>query len=122
MIRTILAVDDSEIVLCVLQAAFENVGFTFYTANDGMEGAELVTLLAPDILITDIRMPRMDGIGLIKEVRQHMDCTALPILVHSSEQARDTHDRALRAGANEWFQKSCNTDGLIATARRLAVC
>jgi len=119
MTVSVLGVDDSDIILAILQAAFETAGFTFHAASDGVEGIKFVTALSPDIIITDIRMPRLDGIDFIKAIRRDTGNATLPILVHSSEQFSETYDRARQAGANGWLRKPCDTGTLVATVRQL---
>jgi len=60
-------------------------GHVVVGAQDGVAGLEIASRLKPDLIVTDWRMPRMDGVGLCKEVRRHKQLYATRIILHSSE-------------------------------------
>ena len=65
---TILIIDDDPFFLKVLSDAFIECGFTVFTANDGMEGVRVFPGIAPDVVISDLVMPRMGGVSTCKEI------------------------------------------------------
>ena len=83
--KTIMTVDDSPSMRMLLRAALTDLGYTVIEAEDGVHALEtLAASPEPDLLITDINMPRMDGFGLIAEVREG-GRRNLPILVLTTE-------------------------------------
>lgn len=121
MTLRILAVDDSRTMRDMVRHALESAGFEVHLAEDGQHGVERVDELRPDLIITDINMPRMDGFGLISAVRQGTVRPKVPILVLTTESSQDLKDRARQAGATGWIVKPFDREKLVAAIRRVAV-
>ena len=119
MSRLILIVDDSASMRMLLKTSLAAQGFTVESAGDGAEGLERVREIGPDLLITDINMPRMDGFGLIEEVRKLADYRGLPILVLSTEFSEEKKARARAVGATGWITKPFDPLKLEAAVRRV---
>ncbi len=119
-IRTILTVDDSFAMRDILRAALTSVGFTVLQAEDGEAALELLATRSVDLIITDLNMPRLDGIGVIEQVRRGGPHVATPILVLSSESCPDKRERARLAGATGWIVKPFSVGGLLDAIRRVA--
>ncbi len=79
-------------------------------ASDGVEAVELTAKLMPDILVTDLKMPRLDGIELTKRIRQSSPATRIIILYMYGDKVYV--DAALTAGARAYFLKKFSSDGL----------
>ena len=102
--KTILLVDDSVTMLKSLQTALEISGFKVATATDGEAAMSLLRSgLRPDLVITDINMPRMDGLTFIRQARQTLRFT--PILALTTEGQRAKRDEAKHLGATGWILK-----------------
>lgn len=118
MAKTILVVEDNpdarEMVSVVLTAA----GFLVETAEDGQQALAVVEELLPDLIITDIQMPNLDGIEMIKRLRELLRCKAVPIVVMSAFSSAATQE-ALAAGANQSAAKPMQVDALINLVQRL---
>jgi len=107
--KTILTVDDSPFIRKLLRATLSRQGFDVAEAEDGIAALEwLASHELPDVMITDINMPRMDGFGLVEAVRSQDRHAAMPILVLSTESSDDKQDRARTAGADGWIVKPFN--------------
>lgn len=119
MSKLVLAVDDSPSMRMLIKAALSPKGFTVQTADDGVEGLERVQQLNPDLLVTDINMPRMDGFELIEQVRARDAYSALPILVLSTEFSPEKKARARDAGATGWITKPFDAEKLESAIRRI---
>lgn len=101
----ILAVDDSLTMREMIRVTLEPAGYTVHTADDGVHGTELLDNMAPDVIITDINMPRMDGFGFIDAVRERSAHRSTPILVLTTESQPEMKARARAAGATGWIVK-----------------
>lgn len=116
----VLAIDDSRTMRDLLRIALEQAGFDVTTAEDGLDGLERLRAAAPDIIITDINMPRLDGFGVIEAVRGSQEAASVPILVLSTESSAEMKDRARRAGATGWIVKPFDDQRLVSAIRRVA--
>lgn len=119
MTKTILTIDDSASMRMLLKATLTAQGFRIETANDGEHGLERLNEVTPDLVITDINMPKLDGFGLIEAVRRNPDYRGLPILVLSTEFSDEKKARARSAGATGWITKPFDADKLGAAIRRV---
>ncbi|RYH00952.1 response regulator [Salipiger sp. IMCC34102] len=120
MTLRILAIDDSRTMRGLLRASLEEAGFDVTTAEDGIDGMERLEAVAPDVIITDINMPRLDGFGVIEAVRKSDEGRSVPILVLSTESGVEMKDRARRSGATGWIVKPFDDARLISAIRRVA--
>ncbi|WP_420013492.1 response regulator [Tateyamaria sp.] len=113
MTLEVLAVDDSRTMRDMIRLALEPAGFTVHTADDGVHGTEVLSGITPDVIITDINMPRMDGFGFIDAVRDQSSHRATPILVLTTEAAPELKMRARNAGATGWIVKPFDPAKLV---------
>ncbi len=120
MTLTILAVDDSRTMRDMLRIALCDAGFDVSLAEDGEHGLEVLSGMAPNVIITDINMPKLDGFGFIEGVRRSDDHRATPILVLTTESGADLKQRARAAGATGWIVKPFDKDKLVDAIRRVA--
>jgi two-component system chemotaxis response regulator CheY len=121
MKKTILTVDDSRTMREMLKATLLGAGFEVVQAEDGVHGLEVLEATSmPDVILTDINMPRMDGFGFIEGVRRDQRYRSVPILVLTTEGEPEKKDRARRAGATGWIVKPFDPEKLINAIRRLA--
>ncbi len=116
----VLAVDDSRTMRDMIRLALEPAGFNVHTADDGIHGVEVLADLAPDVIITDINMPRMDGFGFIDAVRDQNKHRTTPILVLTTEAAPELKARAREAGATGWIVKPFDPAKLIKALQMVA--
>lgn len=116
----VLAVDDSRTMRDMIRMALANAGFDVLLAEDGEHGLEVLADAAPNVIITDINMPKLDGFGFIEGVRRSEQHRATPILVLTTESAQELKMRAKNAGATGWIVKPFNSDNLIAAIHRVA--
>ncbi|KIX18698.1 MULTISPECIES: response regulator [Paracoccus] len=114
MTTRILAVDDSPTIRALVSKALRNAGFDVFLAVDGVDGVGALSEANPHLIITDINMPRMDGFGLIENVRATGAYADVPILVLTTESGADLKARARSAGATGWIVKPFEDERLIA--------
>jgi two-component system, chemotaxis family, chemotaxis protein CheY len=120
MSKTVLTVDDSRTMREMLKAALTDAGMNVVQAEDGVHGLEVLEGCNPDVIITDINMPRMDGFGFIEAVRASAKYRAIPILVLTTESVGEKKDRARRAGASGWIVKPFDPVKLVTAINRVA--
>ncbi|WP_299147748.1 response regulator [uncultured Tateyamaria sp.] len=116
----VLAVDDSRTMRDMIRLALEPAGFRVHTADDGVHGTEVLAGITPDVIITDINMPRMDGFGFIDAVRDQIGHRTTPILVLTTEAAPELKMRARAAGATGWIVKPFDPSKLVKALQMVA--
>ena len=117
---SILTVDDSPSMRALLLAALQKEGFIVSQAEDGQEALEWLAQNDVDVVITDINMPRLDGFGLIEQLRAGSRHADRPILVLSMESSAEKKNRARNAGATGWIVKPFDAEKLATAVRRIA--
>ena len=116
--KSVFLVDDSATMLMSLKGTLEISGYKVETAGDGEAAlGKLKAGLKPDLIITDINMPRLDGIGLIREARKLLRFT--PILALTTESQQGRRDEAKRNGATGWLVKPVGGSELLQVIRQV---
>jgi two-component system sensor histidine kinase and response regulator WspE len=108
--RRVLVVDDSITVREVERQVLEAHGYAVEVAVDGMDGWNAIRTGHYDLLVTDVDMPRMDGIELVRRVRADQRCRTLPIVVVSYKEREEDRLRGLDAGASYYLPKAAFND------------
>lgn len=116
--KTILVVDDNPDAREMVSVVLTSSGFLVRTAGDGQEALESIADWQPDLIITDIQMPNVDGIEMIKRIRNHFKSQTVPIVVMSAITSGATQE-ALDAGANESAPKPMQVQLLLNLVRQL---
>ena len=117
--QTILAVDDSASMRQMVRFTLEGAGYKVVQAANGVEALELARNGPVDLVLTDVNMPRMDGIALVRELRSLDTYKFVPMLVLTTESGQDTKMRGKQAGATGWIVKPFNPEQLLATIGRV---
>jgi len=117
--QTILAVDDSASMRQMVRYTLEGAGYKVVQASDGVEALEFAKNGAADLVLTDVNMPRMDGIELVRELRALDEYKFVPVLVLTTESGQETKMRGKQAGATGWIVKPFNPEQLLATIARV---
>ena len=113
----ILLVDDEELVREELGAILEESGYTVTTGADGEEGLALFRRERPDMVITDVRMPRRDGLSLAMTIRE--EAPAVPVTVITGHGTESMAIKALRAGVTDFVKKPVRLEDLNAALSRM---
>jgi two-component system chemotaxis response regulator CheY len=116
----VLTVDDSRTMRDMLMLALVGAGFEVVQAIDGVHGLDVLAETSPEVIITDINMPRMDGFAFIEGVRRDARYRGVPILVLTTESDPAKKDRARQAGATGWIVKPFSSEKLVDAIRRVA--
>ena len=117
--QIILAVDDSASMRQMVRYTLEGAGYKVVQAADGVEALEFAKTQGADLVLTDVNMPRMDGITLVRELRSLATYKFTPMLVLTTESGQDTKQRGKQAGATGWIVKPFNPEQLLATIARV---
>ncbi|MGR3218309.1 MAG: response regulator transcription factor, partial [Candidatus Anammoxibacter sp.] len=110
----VLVVDDEPKNLKLLQVRLKSVGYDVSTAIDGMEGYETAKKLKPAIIVSDLMMPRVDGVAFLKKIRADESLKDVGFILLT---ARDTHEstvEGLSVGADDYITKPFDTEELFA--------
>jgi two-component system chemotaxis response regulator CheY len=110
--KKILVVDDNAYIRDVLGRLLEQKNFKVFTAGDGRSGIEATEAENPDLIITDIQMPRLDGVEMIKALRSKSKFSQMPILAITAY-GHWAEARAIEAGADRAMVKPIEPDMLI---------
>jgi len=110
----ILVVDDEPQITRVLKTTLSSQGYGVRSASDGEEALDEMKTWAPDLIITDLRMPRMDGLELCRRVRKD---SRIPIIVLSVKGEEATKVEALDAGADDYITKPFSVNELLGRVR-----
>ena len=116
---TILAVDDSASMRQMVSFTLKGAGFDVTEANDGQQALEIAKTRSFDLVLSDVNMPVMDGITLVKNLRTLGDYKFTPILMLTTESAGDKKGEGKAAGATGWIVKPFNPDQLLKTIKRV---
>lgn len=118
MSKRILIVDDSASVRQVAGIALSRAGYEVIEACDGQDALSKLNGKV-HLIISDVNMPRMDGITLVRELRALDAYKFTPMLVLTTESGQDTKQRGKQAGATGWIVKPFNPEQLLATIARV---
>lgn len=116
---TILAVDDSASMRQMVSFTLKGAGHTVLEAKDGKEALGMAQRSRVDLVLSDVNMPVMDGIALIKELRKLPTYKFTPILMLTTESATHKKTEGKAAGATGWIVKPFNPEQLLATIQRV---
>jgi CheY-like chemotaxis protein len=108
----ILVVEDNPDSRNLLHFLLTTKGFNTTTAVDGAEGFYMAKVEKPDLIITDLTMPNVDGIELVKQIRAESEIADIPILIYTAY-SMDTVEPAIQAGANKSFYKPVDLDQML---------
>ena len=113
----VLIVDDDPSIRLVASGALQNAGFEVTEADDGPVALEIVDALAPDIILLDVVMPKLDGFSVCEELRARAGSTHTPILMMTGLEDVDSINRAYEKGATDFITKPINYNILVHRVR-----
>jgi CheY-like chemotaxis protein len=115
----VLVVEDSRTILAVVKYFLELEGFEVLTANDGATGLEVAKTHQPRVIITDYNMPGMDGMAMVKVLREDPKTRNIAIIMLTSDASIDRETQALSAGADDYILKPVEPRRLAARVKAL---
>lgn len=117
MKKTVLAVDDSSSIRLMVAFSLEQAGYDVVHAVNGEDGLAKAKEQSVDLVLTDHNMPVMDGLTLIKRLRELATYQSVPILMLTTEYSDQIKEAGKKAGANGWLVKPFDPERLIAVVR-----
>jgi len=115
----VLLVEDEENLRRLLRDVLERSGFTVSEASDGIEALEMIDRSAPDIVVLDLDLPKLDGYGVLRRLRSRRETASLPVLVLTAKGDEDSEVLVFEFGATEFLSKPLRPRALSARLRSL---
>jgi two-component system chemotaxis response regulator CheY len=116
---SILAVDDSTSIRQMVSFTLKSAGFDVVEAVDGEDAFNHAKKRRFDLVLTDQNMPRLDGIGLTRRLREHPDFKSTPILILTTESSAEMKQAGRAAGATGWLVKPFEPKKLVDVIRKV---
>lgn len=111
--KKILVVDDSPVILAMLKDRFEQEGWEVILARNGIEGLKKAVEEQPDIIVSDILMPQMDGWEFCEHVRANPDTTSIPFIFLTQESEAPSRIKGFSIGADDYITKPFSREELV---------
>ncbi len=119
MLKTIMTVDDSASVRLMVNFTLRELGYEIIEAENGKEALKKLEKKKIHMMITDINMPEMDGISLVKKMRANPDYKFIPIIMLTTESQVEKKNAGKQAGATGWIVKPFKPDQLVAVVKKV---
>ncbi len=109
MKKKIALIEDDQLLVKMYKDALERDDYEVVVAHDGEEGLKLIKSEKPDLILLDIKMPKMDGFEMMREMKDNSEVNSIPIVVLTNYSADENIAEALELGAREFDVKSDHT-------------
>ncbi|MGI9523795.1 MAG: response regulator transcription factor [Hyphomicrobiaceae bacterium] len=119
MSKSILIVDDESYIVTSLSFVMENAGFRVDSASDGEEALEKVKANAPDLIILDVMMPKLDGFGVCKAIRENPEWNSVRIVMLTAKGRDSEREKGLALGADDYLTKPFSTRDILKRAQEI---
>ena len=117
--KRVLTVDDSPSIRQMVSFTLTEAGYEVIEASDGDEALDKLESQQVDMVITDLNMPKMDGIELIKRIRKNPKHKFIPIIMLTTESQAEKKQQGKAAGATGWIVKPFKPDQLVAVTKKV---
>jgi len=119
MSKTVLVVDDSASVRQVVGIALKGAGYTVVEASDGQDALKKLDQQRVHLVISDVNMPNMDGITLLKNLKTRADTKFTPVIMLTTESEQSKKEQGKAAGAKAWVVKPFQPQQMLAAVSKL---
>jgi CheY-like chemotaxis protein len=116
----VLVVDDSDVIRELIAINLELEGFEVFTAVDGQDALERIGVVRPDVMTIDVRMPRLDGISLVQQLRRDPATAHIRVVMVTASAQEAEVRRGEAAGVDAYLTKPFEPDVLVGIVRALA--
>ena len=117
--RTVLVIDDDPVILRLLEVNFEMEGFTVVTAGDGEAGLEAARSSQPDVIVSDVMMPKLNGLELVQALKADESTASIPVVLLSAKAQVADVRAGIDAGADDYVTKPFEPLDLVDRVNRL---
>jgi putative two-component system response regulator len=117
--RLIMVVDDSRVILRIVEKGLAEAGFNVITAENGKKALDVLEAIKPDLILTDIEMPDVSGFELCEAIHMNHELSSVPIVAMSTKTDRGYMKRMLQNGASAYLCKPFNVDELVILVEKL---
>lgn len=111
--KTVLLVDDSPTARMIESLLLKQKGYRLLEAHDGAEGVDVARREAPDLILMDVSMPKLDGFQALEQIRSDPKTTAIPVIMITTRAELEHVQRGYEAGCSEYLTKPINGAELL---------
>ena len=119
MTKTVLAVDDERSIVRLIQVNLERAGYLVETAYDGKQALEMIAQKKPDMVISDVMMPYLDGFELLRHLRKDVETRELPVIMLTAKAQDSNLTEGWKSGASMYLTKPFNPKELLMWVKRI---
>jgi len=113
MSRKVLVIDDQPFMLKLISYNLRKTGYDVITETDGLKALERMEEIAPDLVVLDIRMPKISGTELCVRLREDVRFAEIPVIILTSQLREDAEEAAMAAGATDFMTKPFSPTELL---------
>jgi len=114
----ILVVEDEPHISSLLKATLEMIGYEVSVAQDGVEGLEKVSLEHPDLILLDVKMPRMNGWEVCEKLKSDTETKKIPFIIVTAYSNKESRQKSMDFGADDFLPKPFESQILIASVEK----
>lgn len=118
MPRKILMIDDETDLIKVIHARLAGIGCDFISAENGIEGLVRAAKEKPDLILLDVMMPKMDGLDVLKKLKNGADTRSIPVIMLTAKDDIKSISASKELGAVDYIVKPFNQEGLVASVEK----
>ena len=117
--KKILVVDDSQAIREVIGFALKKAGYEVESAEDGAQALDAINASTPDMIISDVNMPKVSGLEMLKTIKSNEKFKYIPILMLTTESSSAMKQQGKQLGAKAWLVKPFQPDTLLSAVSKL---
>ncbi len=119
MSKKILVVDDEENILNIVKFNLEKAGYQITVAHDGMDALEKVALDTPDLIVCDVMMPKLDGLGVLKKLKANPATENIPVILLTAKGSPKDVLEGWQGGVHNYLVKPFKAQELLSTVKAI---
>jgi two-component system aerobic respiration control protein ArcA len=116
--RTILVVDDDEVMRNAIKRILESEGYKVLLAQDGLELSKILETTRLDMILLDVNLPWVDGLELCRLIKAHYNFKAVPLIIISARKDKGDVEKGIEAGADDYLIKPFDVDNMLSLVNR----
>lgn len=119
MAKKILVVDDEENIRNIVKFNLEKAGYQVVMAQDGMDALQKVALDIPDLIVCDVMMPKLDGMGVLKKLKENPATENIPVILLTAKGSQQDVLEGWKGGVHNYLVKPFKAQELISTVKAI---